>query len=206
MLKDEIIAYIKAIDPKDQMRRGIRNAVRGLWNGSISSLDFYDFMSASIRRGITAAWEIGIGKAGILPDEMSEIEREALNDFLEGQYSYIDGFADEILHNLKVDGGKLQPLFDRAELWIGRFDQAIQVAFALAGQDMKAMWTLGEAEHCRSCLKLEGKVKRLSYWYERGILPRVAGCDYLECKGYKCQCSLEPTDSPQSKGPLPGLP
>ena len=60
--------------------------------------------------------------------------------------------------------------------------------------------------NCSSCLKLSGKVKRMSFWNSHGILPRVAGADYLICRGYKCACSLELTDAPLSKGSLPRLP
>ena len=60
--------------------------------------------------------------------------------------------------------------------------------------------------NCSSCLKLHGKVKRMSYWVEKGILPQVPGCDYLKCRGYQCGCVLTLTDEPQSKGPLPHLP
>jgi hypothetical protein len=56
--------------------------------------------------------------------------------------------------------------------------------------------------NCNDCLKLEGKVKRASVWEASGIRPQSHA---LECRGYNCQCSLEETNEPLSRGPLPGI-
>ncbi len=60
--------------------------------------------------------------------------------------------------------------------------------------------------NCSSCLKLDGKVKRASWWTENNVLPRVPGAPWLACKGWRCQCGLFTTDKPLSRGRMPKLP
>ncbi len=52
--------------------------------------------------------------------------------------------------------------------------------------------------NCNSCQKLNGKIKRGSYW-QKTIMPRSRN---LECGGWRCCCDLVPTDDPISKGKL----
>ena len=161
-------------------------------------------MEGTIDRGIRAAWR-WLEKAGILEDEMTIDEVGARNDFILTQYDHLHSFAAAISEGKKGQG-RLDEFLSRSDLWIRAFDSAVTQAFAMAAGNKKLRWTLGEAEHCRSCLKLDGKIKRANYWTERGILPRVQGAGYLECHGYRCQCDLIETEEPLSKGPLPGLP
>ena len=67
-------------------------------------------------------------------------------------------------------------------------------------------WT-PEKEHCSSCEKLQGKVKRHSQWEAAGLYPQAP---VLECMAGAggvtvCGCRFVPTDEPMSKGPLPRI-
>lgn len=159
-----------------------------------------------MERRFLQAWNEGAKANGIQPDEMTEAEQRRLRMEINSELPFVYGFASDIAANSKAAGGKLTPLLTRAEMWCRRYASIQQLAEAMTGGDKKAAWTLGDAEHCGSCLKLAGKVKRLSYWSEVGILPRQPAADYLECRGYNCACSLQPTEAPMSKGPLPRLP
>lgn len=189
-----------------EYRTALRAAIRALWTGAVDYYGFYDMMDSAVRRHTTRAFLDGARECGIREDELSEAERQRIDGFVMYERIWINGFAEAIEAGSKENGGQLGPLFSRAEIWIGRYEGVVAAARAMACADKKLKWTLGAAEHCRSCLKLDGKVKRGSYWHERGILPRVHGAWYLECRGFRCQCTLEPTDDPLSKGPLPGLP
>jgi hypothetical protein len=94
----------------------------------------------------------------------------------------------------------------RIELWLGAYDGTHEEAKVLASGDQKLKWTLGVAEHCTSCIRLHGKVKRAWWWAESGILPAQNGAEYLECKGYQCKCKLVPTNDPETRGRMPVLP
>lgn len=187
-------------------RSGVRSAVRGLWSGALSRSQFNSALSSAISRHLQTAWTEGAAECSVKADELTEEETKALAEFIAGQIDFISGFADAIREHDKTSKGKLQPLFDRADMWVNRYSQARQQASSMACGNLKKVWTLGATEHCPSCVRLNGKVKRNSYWQQKGILPRVAGASYLKCGGYRCKCSLETTDRPISKGNLPSLP
>jgi len=187
-------------------RRSIRAAVRGLWSGVLTFFDFWDSMSLAINRGLAGAWAAGMADCGVSSDEMTPDESAALLRRIVYEHQWIDGFANAIEQGSKANGGKLTPLYSRAEIWIGRWEGVRTEARVMACADKKLKWTLGPTEHCASCMKLAGKVKRASFWNDSGILPRIHGAPYLDCQGFRCQCELLPTDEPLSKGPLPRLP
>lgn len=181
-------------------RRSIRAAVRGLWNGSLSIAQFGEAMQSAIKRNLTNAWTEGAAECDIAGDELSDEEIKARDEFIEGQYGYIGGFAGAIREGDKISGEKLQPLFLRAEMWINRYGEVRNQAKAMACADGKLEWRTNVRcrEHCSSCSRLSGKVKRGSYW-NKTILPRSRD---LECGGFRCCCELVPTDKPLSKGRL----
>jgi len=180
----------------------IRSAVRGLWNGSLNKMTFIDSMLATFTRRLQKAWHEGLAACGIAPGEMTTEEQVGLHDIIGEQMQHVYPFADDILRGNKASGGKLEPLLARAELWTARYQDAYTRARAMACGDRKAAWTLGDSEHCGSCLKLAGKVKRWSTW-NATILPMDRR---LECGGFKCACSLRDTDEPLSRGRLPSIP
>jgi len=190
----------------DRYRRGLRAAVRGMWTGVLTYYDFWDAMSTAIRNGLTTAWHAGMKDCGVNPDEMTEQERISLLKRITYEHQWINRFAQAIEQGSKANGGALTPLYNRAEVWIGRWEGVRSEARVMACADKKLKWTLGPTEHCSSCTKLAGQVRRASFWNEKGILPRIHMAPYLECKGFRCQCTLEPTDEPMSRGPLPKLP
>lgn len=191
---------------RTRFRSGLRTGVRGLWNGSLGQVAFMDTMMTTFRLGFNFAWAEGASTWGISPDEYTLEERGRLAQLIDGQNSHIMSLGLDVLQNSRANGGKLGPLLARIEsLWVPRYDQVVQEARTMTGKNKKLKWELGPTEHCGSCLALSNKVKRGSFWYERGILPRVPGATYLECRGYRCQCSLNPTTDPVSRGPLPAF-
>ena len=205
---------------ESDLLKGIRSAVRGLFNAQITQVSFYGTMQSTITRRLTEAFYKGAAKCGIKPDELTAEEREIMQTLINSNMTYVSSFGADIVADreqfLADNPGKvlgprsfpapLRALYGRVDLWVGRYNEAVQLGQVTACKDKKLEWVLGEAEHCSSCLKLAGKVKRASFWLSSGIIPRVAGAGYLECRGYRCQCSLNETEKPLSKGPLPRLP
>jgi hypothetical protein len=192
---------------QNDYQRAIRNAVRGLWIGEFDYDQFFDAMSTAIEFHIPQAWYSGARDCGVQPNELTADEKAEIKRNIQYEKRWIEGYATAIEENSRANGGKLTPLFTRAKIWIGRYEGIRSQARAMACGNKKLKWVKGPtASSCRSCTKLDGKVKRASYWYERGILPRVHGAEYLECHGFFCLCELVPTDEPISKGPLPSLP
>ena len=187
-------------------KRGIRGNVKGLWSGKWDADAFIAGMRATIEFGLKAAWLTGMAQWGMGLEDMTPTEIATLNSKIIQNIVYVPNLARDIEAGSKAKGGRLAPLIKRTEVWGNRFDEVVGLASSMAARDNPQRWTLGVAEHCPSCLKLAGRVKRASYWISKGILPMVPGADYLMCKGYRCQCRLVTTTEPLSRGPLPRLP
>lgn len=197
----------RASSGKDDYRLGIRAAVRGLWSGVFDLFEFVDVMLPTIRRGLTRAADDGLLSVGMKPDERTPAEQIALDKQINSEFDHVLPFGRDIVANNKASGAKLDPLFKRAEMWILRYTDVENEARTMAANDPKLEWVWNPAkEHCDSCARLNGKVKRASYWREVGVLPQSPPNPMLLCGGWKCGCELRPTDKPLSKGRLPNLP
>lgn len=162
-------------------RNAIRAAVRGVWIGIFDYDNFWDAMSTAIRFYLPRAWHEGALECGIAPSELMPAEKRKLQQAVNYEFQWIDGYARAIEEGSKAEGGNLSPLYSRAEIWIGRWEGIKSEARVMACADKKLKWVLGATEKsCRSCTRLNGKVKRASYWNEKGILPRVHGSPLLE--------------------------
>jgi hypothetical protein len=158
-------------------------------------------MMLSIERGFTQAWYEGAAMYGIRPSEISDEERSALRSEIIQETNFIDGLAQGVIARNKVSGGKLDPLYARAELWVAAYNRVRTLASTYAAADQKHLWVRGNTrESCRDCKRYEGKVHRMSVWRKYGAIPRAYE---LYCHGYKCRCSLIPTNQPATPGRPP---
>jgi hypothetical protein len=181
----------------------VRAAVRGLWRGETDQGQFVDQMTSAISRGIEQAWIEGAGECGIGRDERTPEETAALRAIQDRSIGAIQSFGVTISQATRADGAKLGPHLSRAESWTNRYNEARNQARAMACADVKYRWDLGEADHCSSCLKLSGKIKRASQWAAADVRPQHSA---LECGGFKCACGFTRTDEPLSRGRIPGIP
>jgi hypothetical protein len=179
-------------------RLNIRASVRSLWNGNFDYYQFIDNMSLAIERGFTQSWYEGAALFGIKPNELTDDERNALRAEVAKERRFITPLAQAIVANSKINGGKLEPLFARAELWVSAYNRVRVLASSYAGRDRKMLWARGRTKiSCQDCIRYTGKVHRMSVWRKYGALPQSY---QLTCRGYKCQCSLSPTDLPANSG------
>lgn len=182
-------------------RSQLRSAIRGLWTGALSKDEFVEAMEATIRRGLSRAFEEGAKTWGLKPDELDDEELAARDQIIDAEGGYVRPLADDILAGSKTEGGKLDTYFYRAELWAAKYDQVVQRAKILTGENQKLEWVYDPSkEHCPDCAKLNGKVKRAKEWDAAGLFPKSRR---LKCRGYHCGCDLEPTTKPITKGRLP---
>jgi len=181
----------------------IRSGVRGLWKGVLDRPSFLHTMTLAIRRQLRIAWHEGAERCGIRPDELSPPELLRLHMIIEENIGYLPGFADAIEAGSQANGGKLGPLLSRAEMWTNRYTQTQSLGQQMACGDRKLQWNLGPTkEHCKDCLKLNGRVYRASVWEKYDIYPQHPN---LECGGFRCLCSFVPTDDPGTPGRPPRL-
>lgn len=183
-------------------RRNLRSAVRGLWSGAITQRQALSTFRSAIERAVEDAWVRGAAECGIQADELTVEELTARDEFIFTQNDLAPNFIDDIAAQSKANGGTLQPLMQRAEMWVNQYQSAYQQGEALACANEKREWVLGATEHCVTCQRLAGQVRRLSFW-QNNVMPRNAPNSKLQCGGFRCQCSLDKTDKPISRGRLP---
>jgi hypothetical protein len=185
-------------------RRNLRASVRGLWNGALTKRQALATFRSAIERAIEQAWREGAAECGIQENEMTVEELTARDEFIFEQNDFATEFIDVIAANSKVNKGKLQPLLQRTEMWVNQYESAKQQSTALVCRDLKLEWIVGRTDHCRTCLALDGQVRRASFW-KNNVVPRNAPNPKLECGGFRCQCILSKTNKPLSRGRLPRL-
>jgi len=193
----------------DTYRNGLRSAVRGLWSGALDYFDAWEFVLSAIDAGFRRAWRAGAAECGISEGEYTSDEKIALEQAIRDELQYVDGLLEAVQEGSREAGGKLEPLYTRVELWVKRYNDVENRAKTMACADQKLRWDLGAAEHCPSCLKLAGKVRRASQWQRMDIRPQhptKLKCMLSAGGPSVCQCKFSVTDERASSGPLPKLP
>ena len=167
--------------------RSLRAPVRGLWSGAMDYSQAYDAFYLTVERYLTLAWHGGLKEAGIDAVEMSVIERQALSAVISKEQGFIAGFMNIVMDGSKKNGGKLGPLVKQIDQWATRAIDAQNKAKLLAKSDPKLEWVVGPTEiSCTTCFdKLQGKVKRASYWLREGVQPQNPPNPLLECGGWR---------------------
>lgn len=189
-----------------RFREGIRANVRGLWVQAITRDQFVENMTDLITRELWNAWVEGIDSCGMTVADMEPEDRELVQSKSWEQLDYLDGFANDIVVNNKFFGGSLEALFSRADMWINQYKSMRDLAKTTVCGDTKYEWVYGDTEHCDSCLRLNGIVKRASVWERANVRPGNPPNWKLECDGWHCECTLQPTSKRSTPGPLPSLP
>ena len=197
----------KLVESETSYRREVREAARGYWSGVITFGQFFDSMLSTIDRGLTRAWHKGLKECDIRPEEMTADERAELQRRITSENSFLGGFATFIEANSKANGGKLGTVFGRADLWVMRYRNTLNHAKLLACEDKKLKWSWQPGkEHCKTCSRLHGRVYRASVWRSNGVEPQEPPNNKLECGGWHCGCSLDPTSDRVTPGPFPSTP
>jgi hypothetical protein len=182
-------------------RRNLRSPVRGLWSGVITFDQAFDAFQSTVERNFAQAWMAGAKECGIENDELTETEKNVLNERVAAEIEHISEFLEAVETNSKKNGGQLVPLFNRLEMWVNRWDELFELGESYACADEKAVWVLGRTDkHCPSCVGFSGRVYRRSTWRDNDAMPRS---QRLACRGYNCDCSLPKTDRPITKGRFP---
>lgn len=190
----------------DTFQASIRAACRGLFLSELTTLDFADAFYSALRRGFTQAWEEGALSCGILATERTQEETKQLGLMIGDNFQHVAGLADWIYRHSKANGGQWEAIANRAKLWVNRYEEVKNVAMAMACKNRKLEWRInGAKEHCRSCLKLNGRVHRSSVWASKNLAPRTTN-GLLKCGGFHCSCFWVETEAPATRGRFPNLP
>lgn len=191
-----------------QYRRELRAIVRGLWAGALDEFDAWAMFETAVRRSFTLAYNSGAGDVGVLPAELTAIERAVRAGRIAAELGYVDGFINAILRGTKADGVKLRAYNGRVGLWVGRYAEMYTLGQGTARDDPKFAWVMDpEKENCPSCAKLNGQVRRKSVWDAHDLRPQSPHLECMRSAGgvTVCGCSFKKTEAPCSRGPLPRI-
>ena len=205
--KLQVMDLIESKAAASKYESEIRFASSALWNGHINPTIFILRMFSITRRGLEDAFERGMKSVGIDPSDITPNERLQFGEWLTDEQTHIVSLANFIQNNRREFGGNWKKISNRIKLWGKRFRDIRNKSRTLGGLNAKLEWRLGLTEkNCKSCSRLNGKVKRASWWAENEVYPQNPPNDKLECKGWKCDCDLDPTDKPLTRGRMPNLP
>ncbi|MCP4083225.1 MAG: hypothetical protein GY743_23635 [Planctomycetaceae bacterium] len=184
----------------------LRQNVRAFWAGRRDFDQFLETLNDTIQFHLELAWRAGAAECGVRPDERTPEETARLREYILNQMSYTFGLAEFVEENTKANGGLLRTSLNRLPPWVNRYNEVKAIATQMACGDLKQMWVLGVAEHCKTCLKLAGRVMRGSQWAKLDVHPQDTRPGKLACRGFNCKCRFVETTKRATPGRLPRLP
>ncbi len=179
----------------DFFLNAVERLVQSVYDGIIGG-EFIDIMSSLIQGQINQAYEQAwMDDGGELPMPLY-LQQAAETDILR-QYDFVDQYYRDIV-DARVDKTPVSPLLSRAVLWANRWNESYNNAILLiqAQEGGNMIWVFGDTDHCATCESLNGVVASANEWVESGYQPQGS---MLDCGGFRCKCSLEPTSQRRSK-------
>jgi len=188
------------------MSRVIDALVRDLYNGVIESDEFQNEMFDLIENQFRRAFNEGMRNNELDPaKDMTDEWEQEYQRMVTDQLQYIEKFASDILEGAKNETGKDQ-FMSRADLWANQYESVVNEAQMItADNKAKFEWVYGDTDHCETCAALNGIVAWAEEWEASGFHPQQPQNDLLECGGWKCGCSLNPTDKKRTANALDTL-
>lgn len=189
-------------------QRSIEGLIRDLYRGDIGQADFENGLVDLIDQQLDRAWREGMRKNELDPekDMTPEMEQE-LERIKLAELDHVTGFAEAITEAAEKDAENEKPkeslpgLYVRGGAWSNRYNDVVTQAVQFTAEpDNKLAWRLGATEeHCETCAALDGLVATAEEWAESGFKPQAPPNGMLDCGGWRCDCSLEPTGDKISK-------
>ncbi len=171
---------------RSQFVNNVVDLVRGGNNDEMSRRRFGIVFRAQLRTLGQQAFSDGL-RAGGVEGDLDEEDLSQVRKWLADQSAYVSDFSE----GLYKDGLTPEQIGQHAEMWANKSLESIyQEGLISADKNGMYEWTLGQTEHCPTCLRLAGQRHRFKSWYSAGWLPKS---DKLECGGFNCECRLKRT-------------
>ncbi len=143
-------------------------------NGEIEKGQFIELLSDLVTSSLAAIYAEMVGKE---PSEFSEQDTANLEEYVNVNLESVNKLSDDIYSGAYNDTEEQ----DGTIILLGRLGLWVLNASALATlgmlsnpklQENKLQWNLGIAEHCDTCLALNGQIHTVSEWNDSGFYPR----------------------------------
>jgi hypothetical protein len=169
---------------KDAFVDDVAAAISDAASGEISKAAFAIRMRAALSKFGKAAYLDGLEDGGVEATALEGADSDSFATILAAQSAYVT----DARAGITDFGGDAEA---RAAMWGNKSLQLFYDA-GLMSSDKNGLylWEMGNTEHCKDCLRLNGQKHRLKEWHDEGWLPQSSD---LECGGYRCQCSLKKT-------------
>jgi hypothetical protein len=193
----ENAALIVAAKTYEVYRSRLWSAAQRLYTGG-RDVNFMATFIRTIDQQLTEAWNKGADDVGVAPDEMTADDMGILEAIINNETEFIGGIANDI--QFDRDGEMTPEQFEskygsRVDLWANRYNEAVNRAHMQFGAKQRLMWVMGDTEeHCETCSALNGIIAFGYEWEEARFHPQMPPNELLSCEGWRCDCSLEPTD------------
>jgi hypothetical protein len=186
-------------------RTNLNAASRRHWRGLSGKDEFSTRIERAIKREFPSALERGLKDFELTLDDLTKEELKVLDDFIDDEVKRIGGLSDFIQAHSQADGGLLNMVRGRVELWTNRIPELEQLGKVVGARTEKLEWVFDpRKDHCLDCRFLNGKVYRGFTWMtlrtQKNIYPRSRG---LKCKGFRCGCEIKKTDKRVTPGRVP---
>jgi hypothetical protein len=169
--------------------------VYDVWNKHSDPIDLRRAHKAMLRDFAPQSFTEGLREGGIGEiDEEDQAEMdEAVSDWLTTQLPHVNDFAAAVGEARKNKDAR-PAILDRVSMWIDSMRSLGDLGRAYALKNEKVQWTLGATEvHCDTCLRLSNmKPHRISWFTDRGYIPRQNGSTTLDCGGWSLQQEQKP--------------
>jgi hypothetical protein len=177
--------------------------MREYFTGGVDAFGFIDLMAAEIDNQYWRAWREGAAELNVFPEDFTDDDNVQIESMIQANINYLDGIAGDI-EAFIAEGNHTDAEFNqrfraRAALWGNGYESVVNDAKLWFGDKEKLEWVYGDAEHCSTCLALNGIVAWSREWNEANVKPQG---DMLECGGWQCKCSLQPTTKRRTAGAL----
>lgn len=197
-----VVNYIQRVAQKaivDDYGADITRIAEGGIAGSQSEGEVETKIKRAIVAFALAAFLDGMAQEGAGEGDMTADDRAKVTDFILLQSGFAAGLAGAIIAARSADDKEAarRDVLARVVLWIASLEVLRLQGVASAGGDKMVTWRYGDTDHCETCLGLNGTRRRLSWFVERGYIPRQPNSDTLDCGGWNCQCGLFADDGSQ---------
>jgi hypothetical protein len=172
--------------------------MRGVMDGQLSIPAAVQSTDSTVRRSLYRAAMEGIKKAGLLEGDLTPAELTKIQNTIFNEQDYVVGLVEFAAEMGRKENPSYSEVFNRVDMWANRYDMVVDMFYTMASKNKKFAWKIGKTlESCVDCLAYNGRVYRGSIWDKYDIRPKMWD---LTCRGGHCDCGLEETDEPVSRG------